>query len=129
MKKVIRCETKLTLAAYRTQLFNPGDIDNVKKIQARYGCGPFRRSWALPHRNPRRPLFSSAITHDEEKTSLQVFSILNFILQFCRTDPTETKLMARFAKIGIGAGKDLRSEQAKPGNEDGFRAGHRRRLG
>src|SRR5580704_7903138 len=32
VKKVIRAETELVLAPYRTQLFNPGDIDNVKKV-------------------------------------------------------------------------------------------------
>jgi hypothetical protein len=34
--KMIRCETELAIAIYRTQLFNPGDIENVKAIQA--GC-------------------------------------------------------------------------------------------
>ena len=40
MKKVIRSETELALAAYRTQLFNPGDLDNVKKVQAGYKAQP-----------------------------------------------------------------------------------------
>src|SRR6185436_1316372 len=31
--------------------------------------------------------------------------ILNFILRFCPTDPSEIELMARFARIGVGAGK------------------------
>ena len=34
--KVIRSETELALGAYRTQLFNPADLDNVKKVQAGY---------------------------------------------------------------------------------------------
>jgi len=36
IKKVFHCETELAFPAYRTQLFNPGDIDNVKKVQAAY---------------------------------------------------------------------------------------------
>ena len=36
VKKVIRSETEFVIAAYRTQLFNPGDLDNVKKVQAGY---------------------------------------------------------------------------------------------
>jgi hypothetical protein len=32
--KVFRCETDYSFLIYRTQLFNPADIDNVKKIQA-----------------------------------------------------------------------------------------------
>ena len=38
--KVIRCETELMLAVYRTQLFNTGDIENVKAIQAGYKVQP-----------------------------------------------------------------------------------------
>src|SRR5258705_640503 len=34
IKKVFRCETELAIPTYRTQLFNPGDIDDVKKVQA-----------------------------------------------------------------------------------------------
>src|SRR4029079_4821028 len=36
VKKVIRSETELIFAAYRTQLFDPADLDNVKKVQAGY---------------------------------------------------------------------------------------------
>ena len=36
VKKVIRSETEFVLAVYRTQLFNPDDLDNVKKVQAGY---------------------------------------------------------------------------------------------
>ena len=56
--------------------------------------------------------FIKPLTPDEEKTSLEFFNILNFVLQFCPTDPSETELMARFAKIGVGAGKTFDSEQA-----------------
>ena len=35
-KRVIRSETELALAVYRTQLFNPADLANVKKVQAGY---------------------------------------------------------------------------------------------
>jgi hypothetical protein len=36
IKKVLRSETQFAYALYRTQLFNPGDLDNVRKIQAGY---------------------------------------------------------------------------------------------
>jgi len=36
IKKVIPMETTLGTAAFRTQLFNPDDLDNVKKVQAGY---------------------------------------------------------------------------------------------
>jgi hypothetical protein len=38
-------------------------------------------------------------------TSPKIFQQLNFVLQFCPTEPSEQALMARFAKLDIGAGK------------------------
>src|SRR4029079_5658022 len=40
VKKVIRSETELVLAVYRTQLFNTGALDNVKRIQDGYTVQP-----------------------------------------------------------------------------------------
>ena len=40
IKKVFRSETELVFATYRTQLFDPADIDNVKKVQAGYKVQP-----------------------------------------------------------------------------------------
>ena len=124
LKEVIRCETELTLAAYRTQLFNPGDIDNVKKIQSGYKVQPLSAflGTAAPKSAPAID-FMKPIMHGEEKTSLQVFSILNFILQFCPTDPSETELMARFAKIGIGAGKTFDPSKLSPEMKAAFEQG------
>src|SRR3984957_14896760 len=36
IKKVFRSSTQFAVAVYRTQLFNPDDLDNVKKVQAGY---------------------------------------------------------------------------------------------
>ncbi len=36
IKAIIKSETEFAFVLYRTQLFNPGDIENVKKIQAGY---------------------------------------------------------------------------------------------
>jgi hypothetical protein len=33
--------------------------------------------------------------------------VLSFLMQFCPTDASEKELMARFAKIGVGAGKAI----------------------
>ena len=124
LREVIRCETELTLAFYRTQLFNPGDIDNVKKIQAGYKVQPLSAFLGTAALKSAPAIdFIKPITHDEEKTSLQVFSILNFILQFCPTVPSETELMARFAKIGIGAGKTFDPSKLSPEMKAAFEQG------
>jgi hypothetical protein len=115
VKKVIRSETELVLAFYRTQLFNPGDLDNVKKVQAGYKAQPL--SAFLGQTAPKAaPLidFIKPLTPAGQKTSPEFFNILNFVLQFCPTVPSETALMDRFAKIGVGAGKTFDATRFSP---------------
>lgn len=128
--KVIRSETELGVIVYRTQLFNPGDIENVKKIQAGYkvqGLSAFLGQPA-PAAAPAID-FIAPLTPDEQKDSLEFLNILNFALQFCPTVPAETDLMARFAKAGIGAGRTLDvaslSPELKQAYADGMADGWR----
>jgi hypothetical protein len=106
--KVFRSETDFDWAAYRTQLFDPGDLDNVKKVQAGYKADPLSAFLGQPAPAAAPAIdFIKPLTPDDERKSLEFFNILNFILQFCPTDPSETKLMARFARIGVGAANTL----------------------
>ena len=108
VKKVIRSETELVLAAYRTQLFNPADLDNVKQVQAGYQVQTLSAflGQPAPKAVPRID-FIKPLTPETQKFSLEFFNVLNFILQFCPTVPSEKELMARFARIGVGAGKNF----------------------
>ena len=103
--KVFRSETELVLAAYRTQLFNPADIENVRKIQAAYKVQPLSAFLGQPAPKAAPPInFITPLSQEAQKTSLEFFNELNFALGFCPTNPSERELMARFAKIGVGAG-------------------------
>jgi hypothetical protein len=115
VKKVIPSETEFVIAFYRTQLFNPGDLDNVKKVQAGYKAETLSAflGTAAPKAAPVID-FIEPLTPAEEKTSPQFFNILNFVLQFCPTNSTETELMARFSKIGVGAGKTMDASKFSP---------------
>jgi len=113
--KVIRSETELALAVYRTQLFNPGDIEEVKAIQAGYKVQPLSAFLGRPAPKAAPPInFLQPLTRDEIRTSPKVFEQLNFVLQFCPTHPSEKALMAQFAKIGIGAGKTFDMSKFSP---------------
>jgi hypothetical protein len=115
VKKVFRSETEFALAVYRTQLFTPADLDNVKKIQAGYKAEPLSAFLDRPAPTAAPAIdFIKPLTPDEERTSLDFFNILNFVLQFCPTDPSETELMARFAKIRVGAGKTFDASTLSP---------------
>jgi hypothetical protein len=108
VKKVIRSETEFALAAYRTQLFNSGDLDNVKRVQAGYQAQPLSAFLGQAAAQVAPAIdFIKPLTPDEQKTSPEFFTILNFVLQFCPTNPSENELMSRFAKIGVGAGKSF----------------------
>jgi hypothetical protein len=115
VKKVIRSETEFVFAPYRTQLFNPGDLDNVKKIQAGYKVQPLSAFLGQPA-PPAAPAidFIKPLTPTEQRASPEFFNILNFTLQFTPTHPSEKALMARFARIGVGAGKDFDADMLSP---------------
>lgn len=104
--KEFRSETQFSLAVYRTQLFNSGDMDNVKKIQAGYKVQPLS---AFMGNTP--PPSSPSIewlkpTPDALKGDFPKF--LDFVLRFCPTVGTaavEKPLRKKFASIGIGPEK------------------------
>ena len=115
VKKVFRSETEFVFAVYRTQLFKPDDIDNVKKVQAGYKAQTLSAFLGQPAPTAAPAIdFIKPLSPAEEKTSPEFFNILNFVLQFCPTDPSETELMARFAKIGVGAGKTFDASKLSP---------------
>jgi hypothetical protein len=115
VEKVFRCETELAFPTYRTQLFDPADIDNVKKVQAGYKVQPLSAFLGQPAPMAAPVIdFIKPLTPAEEKTSPQFFDILNFVLQFCPTVPSEESLMARFARIGVGAGKTFDAGKLSP---------------
>jgi hypothetical protein len=105
IKEVIRSETDFIIAFFRTQLFNPADIDNVKKIQAQYKLQPLSAFLGKPAASSAPAVdWIKPLTQDEQKTSLEFFNIVNFVLRYSPTVPSEVDLMERFAKIGVGGG-------------------------
>ena len=115
VKKVFHTETELVLGVYRTQLFKPDDIDNVKKVQAGYKVQPLSEflAAAAPKAAPTID-FMKPLTAEAQKNSPEFFNILNFILQFGPTHPSEKELMARFAKLGVGAGMNFDAGKLSP---------------
>jgi hypothetical protein len=107
IKEIITSETDLVLGIYRTQLFGPDDIDNVKAIQAGYKLEPLSE-YLGAEAPPAAPTlhFAEPLSKEAQKTSPGVFEVLNFVLTaYCPTVPSEEALMARFAKINVGPGK------------------------
>jgi hypothetical protein len=115
IKKVYRSETQFIMPIYRTQLFNPGDIDNVKKVQAGYKVQTLS-AFLGTSAPPAAPAISfiKPLTAASQKTSLEFFNVLNFALRFCPTVPSEVELMKRFARIGVGADQTFDAGKLSP---------------
>ena len=114
ISKVIRSDTDLALVLYRTQLLSPGDLDNVKKIQAGYTVQPLSAFLNQPAPAAAPADFIAPLSRDEQKTSPKFFENLNYVLTFAPTMDSEKDLRARFAKLGIGADGDFNADKLSP---------------
>ena len=113
--KVFRCETELGWAHYRTQLIDPSDLDNVKKVQAGYRVQTLSKFLGKPP-PPAAPAidFVAPLTPEEQRTSPDFFKVLAFALGFCPVHPSEVALRERFAKLGIQGGKPFEPSKLPP---------------
>jgi hypothetical protein len=115
VKQVIRSETELALVPFRTQVFGPDDIEKVKQVQAGYKSQTLSAFLGQPAPKAVPAInFIKPVSPEQQKTSLEFFNILNFVLQFGPTHPSEKELMARLAKIGVGAGKSFDQNKLTP---------------
>lgn len=140
--KIFRSETDFSIAAIRTQLFDPADIDNVKKIQAGYRGMPLSKflneapppaaseiEWQETRKELGDPPAAPEIEWpkiDKKLAEADPFAYLNFILQFCPPvgpAAVEKPLRARFAKIGIEAGKPFPLDKLTPEQKTELDAG------
>jgi hypothetical protein len=115
ISSIIRSETEFVFILYRTQLFDPADIENVKRIQAGYKVQTLSQYMGRTAPPPPSVVdFINPLTPEQERKSLEFFNVLNFILRFCPTDVSERALMARLAKINVGAGKKFEADSLPP---------------
>jgi hypothetical protein len=109
IKKVFRSSTDFCLALFRTQLFDPADIEAVKKIQAGY-----KTQSLSSFLNQPAPAAAPALSFPKFEKDLvrtEFFEYLDFALQFAPPLPEERWIRDQLARIGVGPGKsfDFRS--------------------
>jgi hypothetical protein len=128
IKKLFRCETEFSLVLYRTQLFGPDDIDNVKKVQAGYKVQTL--SAFLGKAPPAAAPEIKWLRFDKKSAEADPFAYLNFALQFCpptASAEVEKPMRDKFARIGIEAGKPFPlanlTEEQKRALEAGVKSG------
>ena len=103
IKKVFSSTTPFAFTIFRTQLFNPGDMPNVEKVQAGYKAQPLSAFLKQPA-PPAAPKidFLPATTEGIKKN---FYEYLDAALQFVPPSREDKDVRARLASIGIGPGK------------------------
>jgi hypothetical protein len=100
IQKVFRSTTQFAVAGYRTQLFGPADLPNVKAVQAGYKVqglsGYLQQSTA-----PTAPVIDFPPAN-AALLKQNFFAYLDFALQFAPAAPNEQAIRTRLASIGIG---------------------------
>ena len=112
IKKVFRSTTQFSLAAYRTQLFNPEDMPNVVKIQAGYKVQPLSAFLKQPAPPAAPTIDFPKINNAMVKTGF--FGYLDFALQFAPAGPEEKEIRAKLARLGVEAGKTFDVKALSP---------------
>lgn len=120
--KVIKSDTEFVFIVYRTQLFDPADLDNVKKIQAGYTVEPLSK-FLGEEAPPAAPKVDFPAYSPENVKTLAFFDYLNFILQFCPTVPGDKEARAKFAEIGIVPGEPFNTGGMTPERKKAIETG------
>ena len=128
-------ETQFNMLIYRTQLLNPADVDNVRKVQAGFTARPLSAFLHQPAPPPPPPVDFPKFTDDAFKTDFPKY--LNFVMQFCPEVRQEATIRLLFSQIGIGPGEpfdfaklsDMRKADLDQAVKDGYKAIQNRRDG
>ena len=128
INEVINCETDIFFVVVRTQLFNPEDIDNVKKIQDAYDLKGLS-AYLGRQAPPAAPRIDFPEWKEGEQFTAGSFNYIDFMLNLVNPVDEEKELMKRFAKIGLGTDEpfDINTfspeiaEAIKGGVKDGFK--------
>jgi hypothetical protein len=103
IKKVFPSSTQFSIVIFRTQLFNPGDMPNVIKIQKDYKTQPLSAFLKQPAPSAAPAINFPKINKELAKTGF--FDYLAFQLQFAPAGPEEKAIREKLARLGVEAGK------------------------
>jgi hypothetical protein len=103
IKKIFSSTTPFSLALFRTQLFNPGDMPNVEKVQAGYKMQPLSAFLKQPAPPAAPKINFVPATTAGIKTNF--YEYLDAALQFVPPSAEDKEVRARLALIGIGPDK------------------------
>jgi len=114
INKVLHSETNLIFIVGRTQLRDPSDVSNLKKIQSQYKLIPLHEYTKQPAPQVKKYSLDLPVWKESDYSTPQFITILNSLLQYASEDSSEKELRARFAKIGIVPGTTFDSSKYPP---------------
>ena len=125
IKKVFPSSTQFSIVIFRTQLFNPGDMPNVIKIQNGYKTQPLSAFLKQPAPSAAPAINFPKINKELAKTGF--FDYLAFQLQFAPAGPEEKAIREKLARLGVEAGKPFDFKALSPEQKaavvEGMKAG------
>lgn len=119
---VLASETPFVLAFYRTQLFGPDDLDNVKKIQAGYKVQTLS-AFLGTEAPPAAPVLAFPAWDEKKAKGLSFLEYLDFMLRICPVHPSEQALRKQLAAIGVGGGTPIDPGKLSPEMKEALGAG------
>ncbi|MFU2325909.1 DUF1254 domain-containing protein [Pseudomonas sp. NFX98] len=102
--RLLRSESNIAYALYRTQLFDEKDLAKVKQIQQGYQVETLSQ-YDKHKAPPAAPKIDWPKPSPTMSDTPDLFRYLNFMLTFAPAQDVEKDLLARFKTIGIEAGK------------------------
>ncbi len=102
---VYRCGSEFSFALFRTQLFNPADLDNVIRVQDGYRLQPLSAFLQQPA-PPAAPRMDF-LPIDRETAKSRFFEALDFALGYIPATPWEQDIRRQLARIGVGPQRQL----------------------
>ncbi len=113
VEKIIKTEANFAVALGRTQVYNPDDVENAKKVMAGYKAQTL--SEFLGKEAPTAPApIDFPVFSPEKVKSVAFIGYLNFILGQLKPHPGEAALLKKFSKIGIGPNTPFDAEKLDP---------------
>ena len=122
VKRVIQGDTEFLGTLTRTQLFDPKDLPNVKKIQKEYELQPLSAYLGKAAPEPA-PEIKWMPWKDGVETTDEYWSYVNFLLSYAVPNAQDQSVQDRMAKIGLVAGKAWDSSVLGKDVQDAIAAG------
>jgi hypothetical protein len=104
VKRVIQGDSSFLGTLTRTQLIDPKDLPNVKKIQSEYKLQPLSTYLGKPAPEPA-PAIEWMPWKDGVETTDEFWAYVNFLLPLTTPNPQDKAVQDRMAKIGLVPGK------------------------